>query len=128
LVAALDDSEWSVRRDAAVALGRFGSEARAAVPKLFRMLDREEDQDAARGALREIDDADADAVPVLIEGLESEDRRRRYYAVSLLRKIGPPAKQALPALERIAEDDRSGRMRDFVQRAIDSIRGESNDE
>jgi len=127
LVKVLGDDQWEVRRDASVALGKIGPDAKSAVPVLFRMLDSEDDRDAARGALRAIDDADVDAVPVLLEGLESEDRRRRYYAVSLLRKIGPPAKDALPALKKILEESDSGRMTDFLKTAIESIEGDSED-
>jgi HEAT repeat protein len=127
LVKVLGDDQWEVRRDASVALGKIGPDAKSAVPVLFRMLDSEDDRDAARGALRAIDDADVDAVPVLLEGLESEDRRRRYYAVSLLRKIGPPAKDALPALKKILEESDSGRMTDFLKTAIESIEGNSDD-
>ena len=90
------------------------------------MLDSEEDQDAARGALRAIDDAGPEAIPVLLEGVKSDDRRRRYYAISLLRKIGPPAKEALPALKEILKKNDDRRMRDFVKRAIEGI--ESSDE
>ena len=127
LIRSLEDSDWAIRRDASLALGSFGSEARAAVPILFRMLDSEEDTDSARGALRAIDDADQEAVPILIEGLKSDDRRLRYYAVSLLRKVGPPAQDALPALRQILEDDDSGRMQDFVRRAIETIEGRGED-
>ena len=77
-------------------LGELGSQAKSAVPVLFKMLDSEQDQDAARGALRSMDDAGPEAVDVLIEGLESDDRRRRYYAMFLLGKIGPAAKDAVP--------------------------------
>ena len=121
LIAALNDEEWTVRRDAAEALGAMGGQAKAAVPVLFRMLSSEDDEDAARGALRSIDDADADAVPVLIEGLESEDRRRRFYATFLLGKVGPDAKEALPILRRLRDETESTRYRDSIQKTIDAI-------
>ena len=93
LTDALHDEDWTVRRDAAV-LGDMGSVAKEAVPVLFKMLASEEDVDAARGALRGIDDAGPNAVPVLMEGLESEDRRLRFYAMFLIGKVGPDAKEA----------------------------------
>ena len=126
LIEMLGDDQWAIRRDAADALGDIGPDARSAVPALFKLLDSEDDRDAARGALREIDDADATAVPILTEALKSEDRRRRFYAISLLRKVGPAAKEALPELQRIAEEDESRRTRDFVKSAIKSIQRESD--
>jgi HEAT repeat protein len=121
LTAALEDEDWTVRRDAAGALGALGSQAKSAVPILFQMLDREIDQDAARGALRSIDDAGPEAVPVLIAGLESGDRRRRYYAMFLLGKVGGAAKEALPILKRMRDEADSDRSRSSIDRTIEQI-------
>jgi HEAT repeat protein len=85
------------------------------------MLSSEEDSDAARGALRSIDGAGPEAVPTLLEGLESEDRRRRYYAMYLLGKVGPAAKAALPILKRMRDETESRRYRESYQRTIDQI-------
>ncbi len=52
----------------------------------------------------------------------------KYYAVSLLRKIGPPAKDALPILKKILEESDSGRMTDFLKQAIASIEGDEDDD
>ncbi len=80
LIDALKDEDWSVRKTAASSLGRIGSPARAAVPILFELLASETDRDAARSALREIDDVGPEAVAVLIKELDSGDLRLRYYA------------------------------------------------
>ena len=128
LTAALSDEEWSVRRDAAAALGELGSDARAAVPVLFGLLDSEIDRDAARGALREIDDAGPDAVPVLVEALQTDDRRKRFYAVMLLRKVGPEAADAVPALKRRLRESDSDRFRGLLQTTIDAIEGNGDDD
>jgi HEAT repeat protein len=121
LITALQDSDWTVRGDAAAELGEFGSAAKQAVPALFRMLASEDDTDAARGALRAIDDAGPESVPVLIEGLKSTDRRRQFYAIFLLGKIGPKASQALPVLRQLQEESDSKRGKEAYARAIKQI-------
>jgi HEAT repeat protein len=86
------------------------------------LLGSEQDSEAARSALRDIDRAELDALPVLIAALDSEDRRARFYAAFFLRKLGPAAKEALPSLRRYADDENS-RFRESVQEAIESIEG-----
>ena len=49
-------------------------------------------------ALRQIDTAHAELVPVLAEALSSSSWKARYYAAEALRKFGPRAKPAVPAL------------------------------
>ncbi|MGI9471382.1 MAG: HEAT repeat domain-containing protein, partial [Rubripirellula sp.] len=124
LIELLSDRDWTVRRDSAESLGKIGSKAKAAVPTLFRMLTSEDDRDAARGALRAIDDAGPEAVPVLVGALESDDRRQRYYAMFLLGKVGPAAKDALPAIRRLLEETDSDRFRGSIQQTIDRIEGD----
>ena len=129
LTEALEDKEWEVRRMAGVALGKLGPEAKSAVPKLFRMLSSDEDREFASGSLKEINTAPVEAIPLLIEKLESEERRTAFYAVSLLGKIGPPAAEALPKLEAMlakpsADRGRSDFRRKFLIEAIAAIKGE----
>ncbi len=130
LMLALDDQEWEVRRIAGVALGKLGAEAKSAVPKLFQMLSSDEDRDFASSSLKEINTAPVEAIPLLIEKLESEERRTSFYAVSLLGKIGPPAAEALPKLEAMlakprGDAGRSEFRRKFLVEAIAAIKGES---
>lgn len=129
LTEALDDKEWEVRRIAGVALGKLGPEAKNAVPKLFRMLSSDEDRDFASSSLKEINAAPVEAIPLLMEKLESEERRIAFYAVSLLGKIGPPAAAALPKLEAMlakpsSDKGRSDFRRKFLVEAIAAIKGE----
>jgi HEAT repeat protein len=49
-------------------------------------------------ALRRIDTAHVELVPVLAEALSSSSWKARYYAAEALRKFGPRAKPAVPAL------------------------------
>ncbi len=118
-VKALDDPQWSVRQAAAVQLGRIGAPATRAVPGLLQRLENSQDRDFAANAIRQIDAAPPEAVPLLMKMLENprSDRRVRYYALHLLRKAGPAAKQALPLLYEQREDA-TGREREFLDRAV----------
>lgn len=108
LMPMLEDREWVVRRIAGQNLGRQGSVAVAAVPKLFELLGRHEDKDYAAEALRQIDAAPVEALRLLIDNLDSADRRKAFYAVTLLAKLGPAAAEALPKLEAILQADSQG--------------------
>ncbi|MEM8733531.1 MAG: HEAT repeat domain-containing protein [Planctomycetota bacterium] len=129
LTEALEDSEWTVRRAACEELGEIGETAKVSVPKLFAMIDVEEDESIATGALREIGAAPATVLPQLMSAYESENFRKRLYAVFLTGKIGEPAKEALPRLEEMLEEAnrsrRSGTTKKFILQAIDSINEDS---
>ena len=73
----------------------------------------------ARGAL--VDE------PALIEALQSDNRRARFYAAFFLKKLGPDGRPALPIL-REQLDEADGRSRQSIQEAIDSIEGGAADE
>ncbi|MGB0597490.1 MAG: HEAT repeat domain-containing protein [Rubripirellula sp.] len=122
LIQSLEDRDWKVRRDAAAGLGEIGSPAATpAVPVLLRMSQNDEDRDAARGALRSIDDAGPEAVPLLLEALKSEDRGRRFYSAYLLGKVGADARDALPTLAQLRDASDSDRFKEMVDRTIKSI-------
>ncbi len=122
LIQAIEDSEWEVRQRAAYELGEMEEDAAPAVPALLNMLRKDDESDAARQALREINTAGDDAVPVLMDIVRDKDagRRPRYYALYLLRKMGSRAKSALPELKKLAEDS-DGRYREYFDRAIKEI-------
>jgi HEAT repeat protein len=127
---ALHDEDWTVRRAACEELGRVGEEAKAAIPRLFELIDSEEDERTATATIRDIDSAPVSALPLLLEGMKSENFRKRFYAVFLIGKIGPDAKSALPVLEEalkeVESSERSGTSRRYLMQAIDSIRGEDS--
>lgn len=123
LLPLLEDEDWAVRRDAASKIGAYGTLAKAAVPVLFNMLSSEEDEEIARNALREIDSAGPEALDVLLNGLGSEDRRIRFYAMFLIGKIGPEAKVAIPRLREMMNDSDSGRFKETIQQSINRIEG-----
>ncbi len=127
LTRSLNDQEWSVRKTATAALGRQGASAVNAVPALWELLESDQDREGARAALREIDTAPPAAAPLLKKALYDDDRRLRFFAVYLLGKIGPPAKDVLPDLKKLLDGDQSDRFRDFVKKTIDSIEGKSSE-
>ena len=122
LVKAVEDTEKEVRSLAAHELGEMEEDAAPAVPALITMLRKDDDSDAARQALREINTAGDEAVPLFLEILQDEDagRRTRYYAVYLLRKMGSRAKSALPKLRELAKNT-DGKYREYYERAIREI-------
>ncbi|MEZ6126348.1 MAG: HEAT repeat domain-containing protein [Planctomycetaceae bacterium] len=117
----LSDEDWTVRRAAGEALGAIGPAARIAVPQLFRLMANDLDSDYSRTALRAIDAAGPEALPVLLEGLKSDDRRRRYYAAFLIGKIGPEAQEAVPLLKEMIEQADSDRFRDSLRKTIQQL-------
>ena len=140
LIEALDDREWEVRQCAGIALGKMGPDAKNAVPKLFGMLKSDLDKGYADSSLKEINTAPVEAVSLLMEKIDSNDRREAFYAVSLLGKIGPPAAESLPKLEAKAaklKEELTGKgrsggdktrddfRRKFLAEAIEAIKGES---
>ncbi len=118
----LDDGEWTVRREVARILGSWGSDSIPAVPRLLQLMTSDVDADAATEAIRKIDAAPAEALPLIMQILEDQqsDRRRRFYALHLLKKLGPQAKEQLPALRRILEAS-GERNRELLERAIRDI-------
>jgi HEAT repeat protein len=122
LMAGLDDVDWTVRREMTQSLGDLGERAASAVPRLLVLMRDEQDGETATAALRRIDAAPAEAIPMLIEILQAPDsnRRHRFYALHLLRKTGPAAQSALPILRQL-RDESEGRIREFYERAIRDI-------
>jgi HEAT repeat protein len=106
LVARLNDSSIAVRRDAALALGRMGPKASAAVPLLIEAL-RDMDRDthlAAASALGDIGPAASTAVPHLGRAVKDGDVAVRRTAAYALGRIGPAAKAAVPDLIEALKD------------------------
>jgi len=106
LAKALNHTNKLTRASAANALGNIGPEARNAVPAL-RAAARDNDSEVrldAAYALWKIENA-SDAIEVLIPLLDSDDPRVGLRTIEALGEIGPPAKAALPALERVRKGD-----------------------
>ena len=102
LVAAVSDALETSKDRAGYGLqvlGQMGREAKPALPVLVKMLESDEDQrEAVVRVLGSIGPDAAPAIPELITLLaDSNDRLRRTIAGALAR-MGPAAKQAIPAL------------------------------
>jgi HEAT repeat protein len=102
----VDDADLDVRTAAITALGRYGSAAKAAAPKLLASVGRGdiEPRVAAVTALGQIGTDAETTVPVLIAGLQNEDLRLRRAAATGLVRFGAAAKPALPELRKALAD------------------------
>ena len=96
------DEAFAVRKVAAEALGKFGDSADDVIPKLFALLKNEEDRPVALDALRQIK---VKSVPLLMETLSSGDASVRLFACEALGRLGPQAKESIPALKKALNDD-----------------------
>jgi HEAT repeat protein len=104
LTNALKDAQFAIRREAAMALAKIGPAARTAVPDLVALLKNERELfvriDVAR-ALSLLGGMTKDAVPVLSAALKDPDQSVVLYSVVALGTIGPEAREAVPALQRL---------------------------
>ena len=104
LAKALEKSSARERQLAAVILGNMGGKARPAVEPLARLLDdgNEEVRRAVMTALQNIGPEAVEAVPdviLILEGKgEARDPEWLAQAAKFLGQIGPPARNAVPAL------------------------------
>jgi HEAT repeat protein len=149
LYEALKDKKETVRIVSALALLRMGEKG---VRKLRFGLDssRKEVVEAATRALAHLDDVDGlviedlmdalrrtrsaapaaealakmgkRAVPALVEGLSSKSEQVRIWCCYALGKMSAGAKDAVPALEKLAGEDPSAAVRDAADRALHWIR------
>jgi HEAT repeat protein len=109
LIEVLKDDDVKVRARAAEAIGRLGPDGRDATEALFQLFKSEKDWQAALEAARAIQ---VTSVPNLIGILESKEPSLRSFGCERLRLIGPEAKEALPALQKLLE----GEKEDFIKR------------
>jgi len=95
-----------VRSHAARSLGQFGSAARAAIPALVQSLKADADSGvhaSAAFALAAIGPEEV-VVPALIGVLNHAVYEKRWLIVQALGELGPPAKEAVPALVKVLQD------------------------
>jgi HEAT repeat protein len=99
LAAALKDESAEVRAAAARALARYGPDLGPEIPALFAMLERDEsDVGSACVAALEATWPSPAFVATLVEYLKSRNHWARAYAAKLSGRIGPEAKETIPAL------------------------------
>jgi HEAT repeat protein len=109
LRASLDDGSAGVRRAAAEALGRYEDRARDAAPRLFELLN---DKEVRTEALEALKRTRARSIPHLVEALSNEEPSVRLFACETLGRMGPEARDIIPELRKVLEDDY-----DFIRRA-----------
>ncbi len=103
------DSPWSFyEQDLISCLGDIGSEARAAVPLLLTILQDNESAFRCQAACTLGKIGHADAIPALVNALDESDHPELVGASSdALGRFGSHAKQAVPQLVRLLDDDRT---------------------
>jgi HEAT repeat protein len=125
LIAALKDELASVRFSAAAALADVGPPANAATASLIRLAMWDQSlrvRVQAAAALWRIDRRDRLAVPVLIEGVQSDDEHALWIAADCLGDIGPEAREAVPALrEALGRPCKHPMIRQSVVLALERI-------
>src|SRR5262249_4645046 len=101
LIRLLDDDDLHVRIRATYALGHVGPGARAAIPRLRRLLnDAQADTLLRLSAAKNLANLGPDAecaVPDLLQLLRNEEPRLRSWAASTLRVVGKNHAQVIPA-------------------------------
>ena len=126
VMACLKNPNEKVCYSACYALGRLGP---AAIGAKFELQKKLTDSDdfvalAAAWALAQIDpkcsQVAIQSVPLLVKGLADPEPKIRVEAAAALGKIGPLAKEALPAL-KIAANDRDQLVRAAAAAALQSI-------
>lgn len=110
LVTAVADAKVRVRLAAADALATLGAKAAPAVPALLKALaansptDRIDPDEFAVAALNAVVAVGEPAVPAVAKFLTDGNPVMRFLAAHMLGEIGPPAKSAADALEKLLAD------------------------
>jgi HEAT repeat protein len=102
----LESPDPAVRTSAILAVGEIGPEARKAIPMLIEIIRQTRNHDkrmllAANTALLKMG---KEIVPHMVSLLEDKDWEMRRGAAWILGKVGPDARDALPALTDALED------------------------
>ena len=122
LAAMLADSDAAVRYWAAVGLAALGPDARPASQALKRVLGDSSPNVrlAAAEALCNLGH-EAEALPVLVEGLRHDDGWVRLHAAVALQYIGPRAQGALPQINAAMQDDRKHQAATYTRWALSHV-------
>ena len=123
LVEALDDSSEIVRNAAISQLTEIGEKARPAAPRLFAMLESVTEPQPIIEALRNIGTTDHE---LYVSALNSASASVRLFACESLGRFGERARSALPALEKLQNDDQYDFVRRRAAQAIERINRRRN--
>ncbi|GAG30847.1 unnamed protein product, partial [marine sediment metagenome] len=126
-----DEVETRLHYAAAYCLGRIGSPAaKKALPRLKELSASPDGMQAtvAIWAVLQIAPDDQEqfenAIPLLTEALTSEEQTVRLEATIALGDLGSQAKDAVPAIELVSEDDPVRMIRLAAQQALEKIRAD----
>ncbi len=128
LVSALTNPDAIVRTAAIVALGKFGTRAKVALRPLRRAQNdpdpavRQAAVEVVHAIERNLGEVEA-TVLHCIDELDDAEPTKRARAADDLRRLGPPARIALPALDRVISGDSNSDVRESAARAKDAIIG-----
>lgn len=126
LVKALDDPGENVSYAACYALGKVGPAAMAAKPALQKCLGSSDEFACMASAWAlacihpECKETAAKSVPILAKALAEPDALSRLHAAEALRRLGPCAKDAVPALKKALQDDNPD-VREAAGQALQAI-------
>ncbi|HAH46875.1 MAG TPA: hypothetical protein DCM07_18895 [Planctomycetaceae bacterium] len=123
MIKTLEDPDRIVRIAALAPVARLGTKAKEAVPILEKWIGSDDEFAcvSAAGHILMIDPSKADELlPILIESLKSDDFGIRCQSAWLLGQLGELAKEAVPALKRLLNDENSS-VRSVAADAIESV-------
>jgi HEAT repeat protein len=123
----LKDEDSKLRAAACYSLGKIGPPAISAKADLLECL---KDSDelcnmAAAWALTRVDpncpEGSKKSVPCLVKGLFNPDAHVRFESIASLQLLGPQAKEAVPALKKLAADDPQAAVRVAAGEAVKTV-------
>ena len=126
LTARLTDPDRDVRMWSPLALGHIGAPAAEAIPALLEMLkDDARNHDAFCSVHKALAGIGVASVPGLLEVLRDPDASSgaRYNTLMALRRMGPPAHEAVPLLEELSQA--GGDKAVLAKEALAAIRDEA---
>ena len=105
LIDGLRDSDATIRKWSAFVLGNIGPDARDAIPTLIVLLGQDPNETVRAMAARALGliDRTGKSVSALIDATHSESYGIQMQAETALGSIGPPAREAVPALTRLLD-------------------------
>ena len=111
----LVDPSWLVRTAAAEIFTEMREIPEELIPDLGCL---------AAAAVGSMGESGAPASPALLRALRSDAVRLRAAAARALGAVGPKARSAIPTLEKLAERDAAGEVREAAKEALEKIRTE----
>ncbi|HVK16173.1 MAG TPA: HEAT repeat domain-containing protein [Fimbriiglobus sp.] len=120
----LGHEDPATRKRAAVALGRMGAAAKPAIPALIRAFSDEQNCAAAVDALGLIGPT---AIPDLLEEMKKKEKPLRWRAAIALGRIGPAAKDAVPALVAALKEDEESMVRSAAASSLGQLGATAKD-